>query len=104
VPRPARSRVAIERALAVTADAITATVAGRAKRRTWRAEVESLRSVVETLASTGMAGDVASAIGFEVDTETQWHEPDHGLDEDHEHDADAPACHRPATSAKARDR
>jgi hypothetical protein len=94
MPRVAPSRRAIERALAVTADAITATVAGRAKRRTWRAEAETLRSLVETLAATGMAGDVASAIGFDLDTETRWDDPDHGLDEDHDHDAERPVAKR----------
>ena len=93
--KTAPSRRAIERALAVTADAITATVQTRAKRRTWRAEAETLRSLVETLASTGMAGDVASAVGFELDHSADYFDedgehPDHGCEIDYTHTTKPP--------------
>lgn len=90
-----RSRASIDAALVAASDAVRATI--RTRPRTWRADLDALRRTVQTLSAALREAPVderPSAIGFDLDTETQWEDPEHGCDADYEHDADAPTAPR----------
>ena len=91
--RPSRSAVAIERALAIAADAMSDTIAKR--RKTWRADLDALRRAVQTLAATGRAKGETEAIGFMVESDPNYFDDneenvEHGMSVDYEHEHDAP--------------
>jgi hypothetical protein len=89
-----RAPAAIDAALAEAANALRTTIRNRS--RTWRADLDALRHVVQTLATASKSvpiEEMKDAIGFTVDTDSDYFDedgehPEQGMTVDYEHESD----------------